>query len=321
MLALDLQMFSEGGGGEGAPAAGAAAPGADFQADAALEQYRQKRFPGKKQEQAAVTQAVEPAAPKPDSASPAPSEDQPNPQPADRKQAFRDLIKGDYKAEAGEWVEALIKERFKNQRDAEGELGKIQPLLEALYQKNNVEKGNLDALVHKVTSDDELYEEEALEKGIPIETLKEMKQVQRQAEALKAQADQAQERQLFERHLQGLFQQGEQIKQLYPNFNLQEELQNPEFARLTSPNVGVDVRTAFEVVHRDQLEPMRAAAITRKVSEDMSRAYLSGSKRPAENGVSGGSAAVPLSDDPSQWDKNTLKRIINDAKGGKKIRL
>lgn len=321
MLALDLQMFSEGGGGEGAPAAGAAAPGADFQADAALEQYRQKRFPGKKQAQAAVTQAVKPTAPEPDSASPAPSEDQPDPQPADRKQAFRDLIKGDYKAEAGEWVEGLIKERFKNQRDAEGELGKIQPLLEALYQKNGVEKGNLDALVHKVTSDDALYEEEALEKGIPIETLKEMKQVQRQAEALKAQADQAQERQLFERHLQGLYQQGEQIKQLYPNFNLREELQNPEFARLTSPNVGVDVRTAFEVVHRDQLEPMRAAAITRKVSEDMSRAYLSGSKRPAENGVSGGSVAVPLSDDPSQWDKNTLRRIINDVKGGKKYRL
>lgn len=319
MIELDLQMFSEGGDGA---AAGTEAPGADFQVDAALDQYRQTRFKGRKAQKAAApeqsTSPVQEPKAQADTA----------PEPTDRKQAFKELIKGDYKAEAGEWVEELIKERFKNQRDVQGELKaaqeqqeKLNPLLEALYQKHNVAQGDLDSLVKQITNDDSLYEDEALQRGIPVDTLKEMKEIQREAEALKAQQAQQAERQFYERHVQGLVQQGEELKQLYPNFNLQDELQNPEFARLTSPNVGVDVRTAFEVVHRDQLEPMRAAAITRKVSEDMSRAYLSGSKRPAENGVSGGSAAVPLSDDPSQWDKNTLKRIINDAKSGKKIRL
>lgn len=320
MLELDLQRFAEGGGEGGSSAAPDAATGGDFQADAALEQYRQKRFPGKAKQQVETQAAPE--------VPPAEQEAGVSPAPEDRKQAFRDLIKGDYKAEAGEWVEGLIKERFKNQTDAKdeldkakGQLDKLQPLLEALYQQNGVKKGDLDALIKQVTNDDALYEDEALQRGIPVETLKEMKAFQREAEALKAQVAEQEERQFYERHLQGLFQQGESLRQLYPNFDLKAELGNPEFARLTSPSVGLDVRTAFEVVHRDELEPMKAEAIRRKVSEDMSRAYLSGSKRPAENGISGGSAAVTLSDDPSKWDKSTLRRIVNDVKGGRKIRL
>lgn len=320
MIELDLQMFSEGGDGA---AAGTEAPGADFQVDAALDQYRQTRFKGRKAQKAAAPEQSTSPVQEPKAEPPQAEE-----QPTDRKQAFRDLIKGDYKAEAGEWVEELIKERFKNQRDVQGELKaaqeqqeKLNPLLEALYQKHNVAQGDLDSLVKQITNDDSLYEDEALQRGIPVDTLKEMKEIQREAEALKAQQAQQAERQFYERHVQGLVQQGEELKQMYPNFDLQAELQNSEFFRLTSPNVGIDVKTAFEVVHRQELETMRAEAITKKVSEDMTRAYLSGSKRPAENGTTGGSTAISLSDDPSQWDKKTLQRIINDAKGGKKIRL
>lgn len=323
MLELDLQRFSEGGA-DAAPAE----TGAEFQADAALEEYRQKRFPNRakkaarQQKQAVEQPARQPAQEQPakegPSASPAPTEEQ---QAPDRKTAFRELIKGEYKDEAGEYIEGIIKERFKNQKDLEGQLKKLQPALDALYQKNGVEAGDVDALVKAITNDDSLYEQEALEKGIPVETLKEMKAFQREAEEFKARQEEEAQRQFFERHIQTLVEQGEQLKQLYPNFDLRTEMQNPEFQRLTSPNVGVDVRTAFEVVHRDQLDTLKAKAIADKTREDMSRAYMSGSQRPAENGLSGSTKSVSLSDDPSQWDKTTLRRMISDVKAGKKIAL
>lgn len=319
MLEVDLQMFSEGGGDGSSAAAGEASPGVkdEFQVDAALEEYRQKRF-GKRAPRDAQP---EPSAPPAQKAAQEPAAEKKPEKPVDRDQAFKDLIKGDWKPEADKYISDIIQKRFKNQQDHEAQLKEMEPLLEALYQREGVEKGNLKALIDKVTNDDALYEQEALQRGIPVDTYKEMRKLQQDNERMKAQQAALAQRQQFEQHIQTLVQQGEQLKQLYPNFDLRTELQNPEFQRLTGPNVGIDVRTAFEIVHKDQLEAMKAEAITKKVSEDLSRAYASGSRRPAENSLSGGSEAVSMSDDPSKWDRKTLRRVIDDVKSGKKIRL
>jgi len=53
------------------------------------------------------------------------------------------------------------------------------------------------------------------------------------------------------RHIEGLRQEGEELKKTFPNFDLQNELQNPVFRRMTAPGSGLTVADAYYAVHRN----------------------------------------------------------------------
>lgn len=339
MVKLYLQMFAEGGGDGGAGSGLSAAPAqaapaqqqhpGEIAAAAALQEFQQKK--AAKLKGRVNTQPV--TAPQPERTASAAQQQATAPQQApqpeaaqvDKSQAFEDLVKGEYKDEFQKRMSTAIQDRLKNSKGAEEALAKLNPALDALYTQRGVEKGNIEALVKSITDDDSLYEDEALQKGIPVETLKQMKHLEQetaslkqQAEQLKAQEQQTMQRKIFERHIQGLAEQGNALKQLYPNFDLQAELKNEQFAKLTSPGVNIDVRTAYEVVHRDQLQPAMAAAIANRTAMDMSRSIQSASMRPQENGLAA-SNPLSLSDNPANWSKSRLKEIANRVKAGERI--
>ena len=81
----------------------------------------------------------------------------------------------------------------------------------------------------------------------------------------------------------------------YPDFDLDRELQNPEFLRYTSPEVGQSVEQAFYALHHDAILQQQADVIARKVKADAAASIRSG-VRPRENGSSA-SAAVQSTPD------------------------
>ena len=113
-------------------------------------------------------------------------------------------------------------------------------------------------------------------------------------------------------------QKEQELQQLYPGFNLQQELQNETFARLTGPNSGISVKQAYYAVHKDEIEAAQAAAIAQRTALDMSRSIQSGSSRPQENGL-GSSNPVSLSDNPANWSAQRRKEIAARAKAGESI--
>ena len=325
------QLWSEGGSGDGgggglsAAPAQASAPAAqhpgDIAAAAALQEYQQKK--AAKRNKGTVTAPTAAPAPaeqpqRPASAQAqkqAPQQEAEPAKPIDKAQAFEDLIKGEYKDEYNKRTSATVQERLKNSKQAEEALAKLTPALDALYQKQNVKPGDLDELVKSITDDDSLYEDEALQKGIPVDTLKQMKQLEAETEQLRAQAQERAQQEVIQRHIQQLVEQGDALKQMYPSFDLRTEMQNEQFARLVHPSVNIDVRTAYEVVHRDQIQPAMAAAVAQRTAMDMSRSIQSTGIRPAENGISN-SNPLSLSDDPSNWPKERLKEIARRVHGG-----
>ena len=84
--------------------------------------------------------------------------------------------------------------------------------------------------------------------------------------------------------------QAEEARALYPDLDLMAELGNPEFDRLAA--AGVPVRTAYEVVHREEILGGAMAYAVRETTRKLSGAVMSGSARPQESGMGGPGAAL-----------------------------
>lgn len=88
----------------------------------------------------------------------------------------------------------------------------------------------------------------------------------------------------------GWIRQAEQVKQLFPEFDLREEMKNPRFARLIRG--GVDIGDAYQALHGSQILPAAMEYAARTVEQRMADAMRSGALRPGENGIHGGGAVM-----------------------------
>ena len=87
-------------------------------------------------------------------------------------------------------------------------------------------------------------------------------------------------------HFVNLVQQGEELKKTFPSFDLRAELQNPVFARMTAPDVGIPVAQAYRAVHSDEIQAVSMQVAAHKTREQISQNIQSGMNRPTENGAS-----------------------------------
>lgn len=307
-----LQLFADGGAGgaSGGDGGNAAAAGEANPAE--------QRLParGKRRENplANVTYGRQPQAPQENAQT-----DAAEPKETDNIVTFEELIKGRYKADFEKKVQGIVQDRLKGSYEREA---KLNPIIEQVARRygmdHKAEDFSLDALSDAIAGDTSQYEAEAMEKGLPVETVAQLHKLemmeQRQREDAERRAQQTQ----IQRHLENMVRQGEELKQLYPGFNLETELQNPAFLRLTAPGVGVDVRTAYEVVHRDEMRGAEMQFAAQKAAQRVSASVAANAKRPAENGMKGSSAAINKSD-PSQLTKADRAEIKRRVQAGEKI--
>ena len=155
-----------------------------------------------------------------------------------QEESFEDLIKGRYKADYERSVKAAVSERLKGTRRT---INRFSPILDVLGQQYGIdvsdpEKVDYDALTRMLTDDKRLYEQEALEKGIPLETLMHMKQVERQNAALQRENAMAQGEMQRRAEFDRIVSEFAEVQAIYPGADLAAELSNPSFGRLVSPS-------------------------------------------------------------------------------------
>jgi hypothetical protein len=186
----------------------------------------------------------------------------------------------------------------------------MAPAMEVLARRYMLDSQNIDyeALAQKINNDDEYYEDKALEMGVPVETAKKVDQMERDTAREQAMQQRTLEEQKVRNHFAKLEQQAEAMKKLFPSFDLKTELQNPAFARMTSPNIGISVEDAYHVIHRKEI--MQEAV--RKTAENFSNAIQSGSRRPNESGASGQASSVSSFDyaKASREQREAFKRDL-----------
>ena len=321
---LNLHLFDGDGGAGAAPAAGgtgegeaAVTPGVledgtevDNRLAARLEsQAKRRKARGEQQVQlpSRMQESGEPAA--------APAEEPVK----SLDDEWTELRKGKFKDQYSRDVQSAIQDRFKNQKDAAAELDKLQPMLRALEKVHGVEEGDVEALSKVILDDDSLYEEAADEMGMTIEGYKSFMQAQAENERLKKQEEMRQEEFEQREHFKNLWNQGEELKKIYPNFDLMEELKNETFFRLTQPNSGLSVSDAFYAIHHSELEPQAMAYGIQRAQSQISKTLQANRQRPSEGAMQGSRGPGNVEIDPRRMTREQRQQLIDRARRGEQI--
>ena len=301
---LNLQLFADGGAGDG----GTGASGQGVTEAAALPQTKGvKNNPLSnvkygKQEEAQVANVQ--------------SEEVQTETTVDRNAEYKKLIRGEYKDLYDAEVNDTVRKRVKNYQETVDKYNALTPTLEMLAKKYGVDATDVNALNKAIEEDDAYYEDEALEKGISVEQLKNIRKMERENADLRRQMQEQQVRDNANKLYATWMDQSSQLKSVYPSFDLNAELQNPQFVNLLKSNV--DVRTAYEVLHKDEIIPAAMQFTAKTVEQKIANNIAAGSKRPTENGMSSQSAAV-VKDDVSRLSKADREEIIRRVQRGEKI--
>ena len=236
----------------------------------------------------------------------------------DRNAEFEKLIKGEYKDLYDARVQDTIQKRLKATRETVEKNEALSPTLDMLAKKYNVDPNDVKALTSAIEEDDSYYEQEAMEKGITVQQLKEIRKMEKENAELKRQMQEQNAKENASRLYASWMEQAEQAKSVYPTFDLRAEMQNPRFIDLLRSNV--DVRTAYEVLHKDEIIPAAMQFTAKAVEQKLTNKIIANGSRPAENGTNSQSATVVKSD-VSQLSKADRQEIIRRVQRGEKIRF
>lgn len=280
-----LQLFGGEGGASGASPAGdggnaAAAVTGENSADAGHQRLRELGVPENKirkpraqkatplPEGAVRTEPKQQEPPQQAAAAETTNAQTENPPPT--RMSWDEIMKD---PEYNQKMQEIIRSRVKDGDQNRSILEALAPAIKHLAQENGLDPENVDytALAKMITGE---YEDKALEMGVSKETAMKLDQQQRTLEQQK-----------FQNHILKLEQQGEALKAVIPNFDLRTEMQNPTFARLTSPSVGLSVEDAFYAVHRREMQAKSMQVAAQQTRQMISNAIVSGTNRPDETGT------------------------------------
>jgi hypothetical protein len=316
---LNLQLFAEGAGGTGTAGTGGVGTGAEgatgVTATNAVSQTKKgvKSNPLAdvvygKQEEAAQTADVQNGTT---------TETETVPQ-VDRNAEFEKLIKGEYKDLYDARMQDTIQKRLKGTKETVDKYNALSPTLELLAKKYGVDPNDTEALNKAIEEDDAYYEEEALQKGVTVEQLKEIRKMEKENAELKRQMQEQNAKEKGAQLYAQWMDQAEKAKSVYPSFDLRAEMQNPKFVDLLRANI--DVRTAYEVIHKDDIIPAAMQFTAKTVEQKLTNKIIANGARPTENGISSQSSAVVKSD-VSQLSKADRAEIIRRVQRGEKIKF
>ena len=227
-------------------------------------------------------------------------------------------VREKFKDQYGRDVKNAIQDRFKNQKDANETLAKLEPALKALARQRGIDEDNLDELANNILSDDSLYEEEAEKAGMTVEGYRQFQEMQAENTRLKQQEQQEQQEMLVRAHLQNLVQQAEELKKTYPDFDLRKELQNETFKRLVGPNSGLKLADAFYAIHHDELAPQAMAYGIQRAQQQISQTLAANHSRPTEGAMKAGQVGN-VGIDPRSLSREERQKLKDRARRGEYI--
>ena len=227
--------------------------------------------------------------------------------PTPARMSWEEIMKD---PEYNQKMQEIIRHRVKDGDQNRSILEALAPAIRHLAQENGLDPENVDytALSKMITGE---YENKALEMGVSKETAMKLDQQQRTLEQQK-----------FQNHILKLQQQEQALKAVFPTFDLRTEMQNPTFARLTSPSIGMSVEDAFYAVHRRELQAQSMQVAAQQTKQMISNAIQSGTNHPDETGVGSQAPSVSRFDyrNATPAQRNALKAEIRRAAAeGRKI--
>ena len=206
---------------------------------------------------------------------------------------FQSLIDGKFKDEFHKKTQSIIDKRFKETKLLEDFKNKASPIIEKLSEFYQIENGNIEGLYEKISD---------------ITSVDEMKTEVNEENS-----------KILKEKVYSWVKEGEDLKQLYENFDFRKELQsNPVFGQLLYS--GIPLKTAYEVVHKDEILSGAMAYTAQKVREQVVKGIEAKGRRPIENGIASESGIVTLTDVNALTSKDILK-ILKKVENGVSVKF
>ena len=309
LLDIDLQLFD--GAAAGAPAGGTAGDGAAQQAEgSALPKAETKSRPGssRRGKTGAFDNVVfgKQDAAQPETTTPDAGEDNGGGSAKKsgvtttsdsleaKREAFRNLIEGEYKDQYTEMFQSAFNRRFKEVKGMEQSLNAQKPVMDMLMQRYKIADGDVAKLQTALEQDNAYWEDAAEQAGLTVEQFKAMQKLERENAELKAMRQRQQADQQANQRLNQWYAEAEQVKKLYPGFDFRTEAADRDFLGLLKS--GLSVQQAYELKHMDEIKAAAAKTAAQTAGQQMAAKIQSKAARPQENGTSSQSAVIVKND-------------------------
>ena len=240
----------------------------------------------------------------------------------DAKAKYDSYRKGEGKQFIDKDIETAIRRRFKDYNTLKESNTKMQNVMSALATRYGIDANDTDALSKAIAEDDSYYEKAADNANMSVEQYKKMMRLEAEnAELQRIRAEEA-NRAEFNRRYAEWSAQAEGAKTVYPNLDLNAEMQNKDFFDLV--NRGIDVKTAFEVIHKDEIINGAVSVTAQRTAQAVQQQTVNNIRtkglRPNESAGSAQSGFIPKTD-PSKWTKKDRQEIERRVMKGDKIYL
>ena len=203
-----------------------------------------------------------------------------------QKPSWEEILQDpEYKSCYDTAVQGIVKARLRGRAQAEERLNRLSPILRVLEESYGLtEENDAAALAERLRESAGTYRPHRAEVAA---------------------------------HLGAMLAEAEVLRRSVPDFDLDRELEDPAFVRMTAPHSGVSLTDAYFARHRGE----REREMTRRSLEAVSRSLQSAGARPRELRETGTGQRFTLNPGAmSKAEREALKKRILEAKAqGRKI--
>lgn len=203
--------------------------------------------------------------------------------------SFDQYVK-EHSDEAQKWFDKQFSRRHADYKALSERVKASSNIMNMLATKFGIEdSGDIKSITEALEQDDYLYAERAEANNRTIDEQREWDRIDRENRMFRQQQAAQERQELANRQYDEWMQQSNNLKQIFPSFDLDEELANPEFR--DALRKGLSMERAFYAIHGEEITTgamqYTANAVRQATAEDLS----SRRNRPAENGLSRNAAA------------------------------
>lgn len=230
---------------------------------------------------------------------------------------FETFISG-HQDEAKKWFDTKFQEvfnkRFKDYKSMEGRVKAGDQVMQMLATKYGIEDASdIKSITQALKDDDFLYAERAEANGRTIDEQRNWDNLERENREFREAQRQAERREQIDRQMAEWDKQSANLKALFPSFDLDTELRNPDFE--SALRSGLSMERAFYAVHGDEIVSgamqTTANAVRSATVQDMAARRA----RPRENAI-GSQAAAKVSKDVHKLSKQERADIAKRSMFG-----
>lgn len=242
--------------------------------------------------------------------------DGPANQTGEEVMSFEDLINSpQYKDEANKYISSKIRDRVKKSNDTIKAQGDILAMVASKY---GMDTSDLAKLHEAVASDESYYEDVAIREGLTIDQAKRLVDAERKSQAYEEQIKQAEQERQVQEQVAAWRAEAEQVKQIFPDFDLQKEMQNPTFNQMLRQGYGM--RQAYVSMHDLDILQGAMGYTAAAVREATANEIASRGSRPRE-AATANRASATVRTDVSKLTKADREELSRRALAGETIDL